>query len=153
MSSIHNYSGEPIQVLLLNGKVLDLPEEESPIQITSKTPIKKVISLPGQNEMIVKGNAVSIDGTKGFPPIRPDTYYIVTEEIANALRKIQRGASDLLIATKTKRGYYELAFANVITELNDDRSTNDFVRDTWQNALPQIEKIKYDSVVQVVSNR
>jgi len=153
MSSIHNYSGEPIQVLLLNGKVLDLPEEESPIQITSKTPIKKVISLPGQNEMIVKGNAVSIDGTKGFPPIRPDTYYIVTEEIANALRKIQRGASDLLIATKTKRGYYELAFANVITELNDDRSTNDFVRDTWQNALPQIEKIKYDSVVQVVSDR
>lgn len=151
---IHNFSGEPIQVKLLNGKFADIPAEKPPVSISSKQPMRKIITLlDDNNELVIHGNTVTISGEEGFPTIRPDTYYIVTREIVNALRKVGRGASDLLIAIKTSAGFYELYFANIITELSEDGATSQFVHKTWQNSLPDIEKAKYDNIVQVVSDR
>ncbi|MBR3056230.1 hypothetical protein IKG64_02965 [Candidatus Saccharibacteria bacterium] len=154
MATIHNYYGEPIQVRLLNGKFADLPPKKCPLTISEKQPMRRIITLlDDDNELILHGSSVSIAGDNGFPPIRPDVYYIVTKEIVNALRKIGRGAADLLIPVKTKAGYYELRFANIITELSEDDATLRFVRQTLLNSLPQTEVVKYDSLVQEVSQR
>lgn len=154
MANIHNFCGEPIQTRLLSGKFVDFPVEKCPLTISDKQPMRKIITLlDKENELVLHGNTVSISGENGFPPIRPDTYYIVTKETVNVLRKIQRGASDLLIPIKTRAGYYELHFANTVTELNEDESTSKFVRQTWQNSLPTIEISKYDNIEQHVSDR
>ena len=153
MSKLINFTDEPIQIRLINGKIADIPPEKCPLNITDKTPIRRIITLDGDNEAIIYGNAVSISGENGFPPVRQGVYYIVTKTIVNALRKIQRGASDLLIPNKTRSGYYELSFANIITELNEDEATSRFVRETWKNSLPAVEMIKYDNIEQKVSDR
>ena len=152
-SIIRNYSGEPIQVRLINGKFADIPAEPCPFTISDKRSMRKVVSLAEDAEFIIHGNTVSIDGDNGFPPIRPDTYYIVAKEVVNVLRKIGRGASDLLIPVKTKSGYYDLHLANTITELSEDDATSRFVHQTWLNSLPQTEVVKYDPFTPPVSDR
>lgn len=152
-SIIRNYCGEPIQVRLINGKFADIPAEPCPLMVNDKRSMRKVVSLAEDAELIIHGNTVSIAGDNGFPPIRPDVYYVVTKEVVNVLRKIGRGAADLLIPVKTKAGYYELHFANIITELSEDDATSRFVHQTWLNSLPQTEVVKYDSLVQEVSQR
>ena len=153
MAIIKNYCGEPIQVRLLNGKFADIPAEPCPFTISDKQSMRKVVSLAEDAEFIIHGNTVSITGDVGFPPIRPDTYYIVTKEVVNVLRKIGRGASDLLIPVKTKSGYYDLHLANTITELTEDDATSRFVHQTWLNSLPQTEVVKYDPFAPSVSER
>lgn len=153
MAIVKNYYGEPIQVRLLNGKFADIPTEPCPFTISDKRSMRKVVSLAEDAEFIIHGNTVTIAGDNGFPPIRPDVYYVVTKEVVNVLRKIGRGAADLLIPVKTKAGYYELHFANIITELSEDDATSRFVHQTWLNSLSQTEVVKYDSLVQEVSQR
>ena len=153
MAIIKNYCGEPIQVRLLNGKFADIPTEPCPFTISDKRSMRKVVSLAEDAEFIIHGNTVSITGDIGFPPIRPDVYYVVTKEVVNALRKIGRGASDLLIPVKTKSGYYDLHLANTITELTEDDATSRFVHQTWLNSLPQTEVVKYDPFAPPVSER
>lgn len=145
MSTIKNFSGEPLQIQLLNGKILDLPAEKCPIKLKSKQPYREIISIDVGTksfDLVIEGNTIAIEGSSGFPAIKSGVCYIVTDEMANVLRKAHRGTSDLFIPIKTSSGFYTLRRANDITKFDDeDEDTRDFVHETWENV---IKALKYD---------
>ncbi len=145
MVIFHNFSGEPLQVQLLNGKILDLPVEKCPMTVKSKNPYREIITIgvgSSTFDLVVEGNTVAVEGSSGFPAIQAGTCYIVTDEIANVLRKAHRGTSDLLIPVKTSSGFFMLKRANDITKFDDeDQSTQVFIHETWENI---IKAFKYD---------
>ena len=136
---IHNYTGEPIQLILLNGKILDIPAEEPPFKVKSKQPFREAITIDvgvEKLELIVEGNAVAIEGEAGFPAMRPGIAYIVTDEMANVLRKALRGTTaDLFIPVKTANGYFKLRRANDITKFEEDWQTQNFTTKVLENNM------------------
>lgn len=150
MAKIVNYSGINVEVACGDGHRIFFSAKKCPLVIIEKRKMATVVHVDEVGfDIEADGYTYALSG-EGFPGPKADTLYIVSDEMVQVLRKLGRGASDLLVAEEMPDGTQRLRWANRVSKLHDNPATEVAASKTYMNSL---HFTKYDEFVQGTSDR
>ena len=148
---IINYTEHPVQVQLSNADaVITIAPTPAPYRVVELIPHQELITLKGittidgePGQTIITYYSARLESEEGFPAPKDGVRYIVEDVVANALRKTNRGVSDILVRPSDVANFVAIPDpedpdggirrANILSYFEDDPDTVRAVVNTWRN--------------------